>query len=218
MIGITGACSRLMGEILHALGGSGIRSAPSPHIHPISPYPAANYKPQAQAGDDDYHHHPPSPPPLDDDLILRALTAVFGMDQTNCRINKEKARQVVQKLGLVDQDQDEDKHDQQHTTNFDLPGGGGLDDYVPVEEVLGVGGLMELDGSNRNELLRQAFTIFDEDGNGFIDALELKRVLQCLGLDNGWDMSQIENMLKVVDSNLDGKVDFNEFQLMMMTT
>ncbi|MBA0568434.1 hypothetical protein Golob_005931 [Gossypium lobatum] len=73
----------------------------------------------------------------------------------------------------------------------------------------------EEDESKRNELLRQAFKIFDEDGNGFIDAVELKRVLQCLGLDNGWDMTQIEKMLKVVDLNLDGKVDFTEFELMM---
>ncbi|XWS72868.1 hypothetical protein CRYUN_Cryun02cG0076800 [Craigia yunnanensis] len=196
-----------MGELLHALGGGdgGVRST-SAYIDPIN---TAACKPQSR----DHHHEPRRPPPPVDDLMLRALTAVFGMDQTNCRINKEKARQVVEKLGLVDQAGE----DEQDTTNFDLPGDGGLEDDVPVEEVLGlgVGGLME-DGSKRNELLRQAFRIFDEDGNGFIDAIELKKVLQCLGLDNGWDMAQIENMLKVVDLNLDGKVDFSEFELMMM--
>ncbi|XVE71389.1 hypothetical protein DITRI_Ditri10aG0146600 [Diplodiscus trichospermus] len=207
MTGITQACSQLMGELLHALGGGGggVRST-SAHIDPIN---TATGKPQS--GD---HRHKPHPPPPVDDLMLRALTSVFGMDQTSCRINKEKARQVVEKLGLVGQGEE----DEQDTSNFDLPGGGGLEEDVPVEEVLGTGeggGLME-DGSKRNELLRQAFRIFDEDGNGFIDAIELKRVLQCLGLDNGWDMAQIEKMLKVVDLNLDGKVDFSEFELMMM--
>ncbi|XP_022756261.1 probable calcium-binding protein CML43 [Durio zibethinus] len=187
-----------MGELLHTLGGEGVRST-SAHIDPII---TAACKPQSQ------HHHRSAPPPVHD-LMLRALTAVFGMDQTNCRINKEKARQVVEMLGLVDQAGE----DMQDTNHFDLPGGGGLEEEIPLEEVLGVGGLME-DGSKRNEPQRQDFRNFDEDGNGFMDALELKRVLQCLGLDNGWDMAQIENMLKVVDLNLDGKVDFSELIIM----
>ncbi|KAK8991780.1 hypothetical protein V6N11_062773 [Hibiscus sabdariffa] len=175
MSSITGACSRLMGVLVHALRGGYVRSSSAAHIDAIKP----------AAGDHE--------------LMLRALTAVFGMDQSNGRINKKKARQVVEKLGLVNQDE-----------QLDLAGE--LEEEVPLEEVL----LMEgEDESKRNELLRKAFKIFDEDGNGFIDALELKRVLQCLGLDNGWDMAQIEKMLKVVDLNLDGKVDFTEFELMM---
>jgi len=34
-------------------------------------------------------------------------------------------------------------------------------------------------------VLHEAFKIFDEDGDGYIDAMELKRVLDCLGLDKG---------------------------------
>ena len=45
--------------------------------------------------------------------------------------------------------------------------------------------------------------------------MELKKVLDCLGLDKGWDMSAIEKMVKVADLNFDGKVDFGEFELMM---
>ncbi|RYR33461.1 hypothetical protein Ahy_A10g048045 isoform A [Arachis hypogaea] len=131
-----------------------------------------------------------------DDNTVRALMTVFGM-QNNGRIKKENARRVVEKLGLV----------------FELHGDGGLleGDEVPVEEVLGD---LE-DMSKRNELLHEAFKIFDEDGDGYIDAMELKRVLDCLGLDKGWDMNTIEKMVKVVDLNLDGKVDFGEFELMM---
>ncbi|KAJ4707657.1 putative Calcium binding protein/cast [Melia azedarach] len=138
-----------------------------------------------------------------DDLMLRALTSVFGMEN-NGKINKERARKVVEKLGLM--------YGEDGKSSFDLPGGGILEDEVPVEEALGK---LE-EGSKRNELLREAFKIFDEDGNGYIDAAELKRVLECLGLDKGWDMVEIEKMLKVVDLNLDGRVDFGEFELMMM--
>ncbi|KAG4195360.1 hypothetical protein ERO13_A06G107200v2 [Gossypium hirsutum] len=193
MSGITGVCSRLMGEFLHALGGGDTRPTSAAHVDPTDPMAHNSQAPGHE-------------------LMLRALTAVFGMDQSNGRINKKKARQVVEKLGLVDHTGE----DEQLDASFDLAagaGGDGLEEEVSVEEVL----LMEEeeDGSKRNKLLRQAFKIFDEDGNGFIDAVELKRVLQCLGLDNGWDMTQIEKMLKVVDLNLDGKVDFSEFELMM---
>ena len=71
------------------------------------------------------------------------------------------------------------------------------------------------DMSKRSELLHEAFKIFDEDGDGYIDAMELKKVLDCLGLDKGWDMSAIEKMVKVADLNFDGKVYFGEFELMM---
>ncbi|CAN0859266.1 Probable calcium-binding protein CML21 [Linum grandiflorum] len=68
-------------------------------------------------------------------------------------------------------------------------------------------------------MMREAFRIFDEDGNGYIDAVELKRVLLCLGLDRGcWDLSDFNTMLNLVDLNSDGKVDFSEFQLMLTMT
>lgn len=133
-----------------------------------------------------------------DDLMIRALTAVFGMEN-NGKIKKEKARQVVENLGLIYNDEEK--------TRFDLPG---VDDEMAVEEVIGE------QVSQQNELLREAFKIFDEDGNGYVEATELKRVLQCLGLDKGWGVAEIEMMLRVVDLNLDGKIDFGEFELMMM--
>jgi len=135
-----------------------------------------------------------------DERMVRALVTVFGME-TNGRIKKENARQVVEKLGLIyGSDQKENKAFQDED-----------EEEVVVEEVLG-----ELeDMSKRSELLLEAFKIFDEDDDGYIDAMELKRVLDCLGLDKGWDMNTIERMVKVVDLNFDGKVDFGEFELMM---
>ena len=129
------------------------------------------------------------------DKMVGALVSVFGME-TNGRIKK---------LGLMYDNKPSS------SSGFELTKGGLLDDEVPVEEVLG-----ELeDMSKRSELLHEAFKIFDEDGDGYIDAMELKRVLDCLGLDKGWDMSAIEKMVKVADLNFDGKVDFGEFELMM---
>ncbi|XP_023002517.1 calmodulin-like protein 2 [Cucurbita maxima] len=138
---------------------------------------------------------------IHDDVLLRALITVFGMRE-NGRIKKEKAKGVVEKLGLIKSEEEKE--------GFELPADGGGDE-VAVEEVIGE---MEEEGK-RNELLWEAFKIFDVDGDGFIDTVELKRVLECLGLDKGWGIREIEKMVSVVDVNLDGKVDFGEFELMM---
>ncbi|GAB4854106.1 hypothetical protein Ancab_022689 [Ancistrocladus abbreviatus] len=137
---------------------------------------------------------------------LEALISVFGMDKEG-RIKKERASNVVRRLGLIHE------HDNEVLleSGFDLPGQR-MGEELHVAEILEE----ELHGNKHDEgLLRQAFTVFDEDGDGFIDAKEIKRVLVCLGLDNGWGMSEIEEMIKVVDLNLDGKVDFHEFEWMM---
>lgn len=172
MMGITGVCSRLIGDLVHAFHGVSRCSSTESHIDEDCKQPQNAIKV--------------------DESMARALITVFGME-TNGRIKKEKAKRVVKNLGLICYDEEDE----------DL-------DEVPVEEVLG-----ELESDKRNEMLLEAFKIFDVDGDGFIEAVELKRVLECLGLDNGWDMAQIEKMVKVVDLNLDGKVDFSEFELMM---
>lgn len=185
-MGITEVCSRFIGDFFQTL-----KSSPPSSISHLD-------QPTCKAQD---------MIKLDEKMV-RALVTVFGMEN-NGRIKKENARKVVEKLGLMYGNSEEDKN---KVSEFELPCEGGFhDDEVPVEEVLG-----ELeDMSKRSELLREAFKIFDEDGDGYIDALELKRVLDCLGLDKGWDMNTIENMVKVVDLNFDGKVDFTEFELMM---
>ncbi|CAK7354320.1 unnamed protein product [Dovyalis caffra] len=175
MIRITGVCSRLV----QALGVSGRSSSTC-----LQTTPSCKQENAA------------------DELMIRALTAVFGMEK-NGKIKKEKARLVVEKLGLIYGEGGEEENE----ASFDLPGGAD-DEEVPVEEVLN--GLE--DGSDRHQLLQEAFKIFDENGNGYIEAVELKRVLQCLGLDKGWDMEQIQKMLKAADLNFDGKVDFNDPQ------
>lgn len=177
-MGITGVWYRVIGDmVVQALGGGGSRSS-SMELD-----------------------HSPGGPVLDD-LVGGALRAVFGMD-SNGRIKKEKARLVVEKLGLM--------HNEEGDCSFDLPSGS-KGDELQVEEVLSG---MEGDEAERVELLREAFRVFDKDGDGYIEAMELKRVLECLGLDKGWGMEEIEKMVQVVDLNLDGKVDFSEFELMM---
>ncbi|KAL3747962.1 hypothetical protein ACJRO7_016733 [Eucalyptus globulus] len=132
-------------------------------------------------------------PPLFDGLTIQALTAVFGME-ANGEMKKDRVHAVVKKLGLTG--------GEENSPNCPDPCDGLKEEIDALMQKMSL-------------LLHEAFKIFDEDDNGFIEAVELKRVLECLGLDRGWNMRDIEKMVQVVDLNLDGKVDFSEFELMM---
>jgi len=62
--------------------------------------------------------------------------------------------------------------------------------------------------------IREAFRIFDRDGNGFIDSKELKHIVTQMGqvLTN----AEADEFMLEADLNGDGKLDFNEFMQMMM--
>lgn len=62
--------------------------------------------------------------------------------------------------------------------------------------------------------LMDAFLIFDTDKSGKISAKELQRVLVSLGCQR-CSLRECRQMIKGVDKNGDGAVDFEEFRLMM---
>ncbi|KAK2415031.1 putative calcium-binding protein CML25 [Trifolium repens] len=66
----------------------------------------------------------------------------------------------------------------------------------------------------QDEYLMDAFLVFDTDKNGLISAKELKRVLINLGFDH-CSMGECKLMIKKVDKNGDGFVDYEEFRSMM---
>lgn len=62
--------------------------------------------------------------------------------------------------------------------------------------------------------LMDAFLIFDSDKNGVISAEELQRVLTSLGCVK-CSLQECKRMIKGVDKDGDGFVDFEEFRSMM---
>ncbi|PPD91846.1 hypothetical protein GOBAR_DD11205 [Gossypium barbadense] len=68
--------------------------------------------------------------------------------------------------------------------------------------------------SGDDDHLMDAFLIFDKDKNGFISAKELRNVLISLGF-NKCSLKQCKRMIRGVDKDGDGFVDFKEFRLMM---
>ncbi|KAM7516769.1 hypothetical protein LguiA_006352 [Lonicera macranthoides] len=63
--------------------------------------------------------------------------------------------------------------------------------------------------------VKGAFDVFDQNRDGFIDEIELQRVLCSLGLKNGTEVESCKRMINVFDENGDGRIDFNEFVKLM---
>ncbi len=71
------------------------------------------------------------------------------------------------------------------------------------------------DGPSEAEELRQAFRVFDRNGDGFIEPEELRSAFLNLGerLSDG----QLEEMIRAADKDGNGKIDYEEFIDMMRT-
>ena len=62
--------------------------------------------------------------------------------------------------------------------------------------------------------MREAFKIFDRDGNGYIDLKELKTVITRMG--EPLSDKEAEEIFRVADLNGDGKLDYDEFVQMII--
>merc|ERR1712087_952044 len=62
--------------------------------------------------------------------------------------------------------------------------------------------------SRHDQYIHRVFAVFDDNGDGFIDAKELQSVL-------GDDYSAIQSMIQEVDTDDDGKLSFEEFKKAM---
>ncbi|ESW06892.1 hypothetical protein PHAVU_010G085100 [Phaseolus vulgaris] len=99
------------------------------------------------------------------------------------------------------------------------------DGFVDLDEFMVVMNGMEKEEEKEEEeeeedkidgYLMDAFLVFDTDKNGLISAKELQRVLFNLGCEN-CSLRECKRMIKGVDKNGDGFVDFQEFRSMMQS-
>ncbi|KAL0111839.1 hypothetical protein PUN28_013198 [Cardiocondyla obscurior] len=95
---------------------------------------------------------------------------------------------------------------------IDIDGDGNVSFEEFVEIVSNIGGASTAaptDQDQEEQELRDAFRVFDKHNRGYITASDLRAVLQCLGEDLSEE--EIEDMIKEVDVDGDGRIDFYEF-------
>ena len=80
---------------------------------------------------------------------------------------------------------------------------------------LGNGALTSSDELSSHSDLKYAFDLFDENRDNFISASELHSILTKLGFKEGHSLEQCKKMIEKVDSDGDGVVSFQEFEIMM---
>ena len=67
----------------------------------------------------------------------------------------------------------------------------------------------KLHDTDREDEIRQAFKVFDKDGNGYITSDELGSVMANLG--ERLSANELKQMMMEADKNGDGKIDYEEF-------
>ncbi|KAK1294402.1 putative calcium-binding protein CML43 [Acorus calamus] len=74
--------------------------------------------------------------------------------------------------------------------------------------------ILEEDEASTEEL-NQAFSVYDENGDGFISAPELQKVMRRLGMEEGVELENCEKMIAAFDVDGDGRIDLLEFTRML---
>ncbi|KAJ6640102.1 Troponin C, partial [Pseudolycoriella hygida] len=71
----------------------------------------------------------------------------------------------------------------------------------------------EVDDEALQKELKEAFRLYDKDGNGFIPISSLREILGAL--DDQLTGEQLNEMIAEIDTDQSGTVDFDEFMEMM---
>ncbi|XP_073314559.1 calcium-dependent protein kinase 1-like [Primulina huaijiensis] len=94
---------------------------------------------------------------------------------------------------------------------YDLMQAADVDNSGTIDYGEFVAATLHLNKIEREDHLFAAFSYFDKDGSGYITPDELQHVCQ----EYGFDDSRLEEMIREVDQDNDGRIDYNEFVTMM---
>nr|XP_027221331.1 troponin C-like isoform X1 [Penaeus vannamei] len=138
--------------------------------------------------------------------MLRKAFAMFDSGKTG-KIEKEKIRTILNTLGASYINEELEAL----LTENDVDGTGKLnfDSFVRV-----VGHFLEeQDEEAMQKELKEAFRLYDKEGNGFIPTAALKEILGAL--DDKLTSADLDNIVDEIDEDGSGTVDFDEFMEMM---
>ncbi|XP_077296411.1 neo-calmodulin-like isoform X2 [Arctopsyche grandis] len=121
-------------------------------------------------------------------------------------ITKEELGRVMRSLGQFARG--EELQEMLQEVDSDGDGNVSFEEFVGI--LVNIGATQECtDEAQEEQELRDAFRVFDKHNRGYICASDLRAVLQCLGEDLSEE--EIEDMIKEVDVDGDGRIDFYEF-------
>ncbi|XP_046993508.1 troponin C-like [Schistocerca americana] len=137
--------------------------------------------------------------------MLKRAFSMFDSGKTG-RIDKEKVRTILQTLGLMIDElelealvADEDK-DENGRLNFEA--------FCRVATHF-----LDEDDEVMQKELKEAFRLYDKEGNGYIPTSSLREILAAL--DDQLTPDQLDEMIAEIDTDGSGTVDFDEFMEMM---
>ncbi|KAL6976229.1 Calmodulin-like protein 3 [Sarracenia purpurea var. burkii] len=149
--------------------------------------------------------------PAMDSAELRRVFQLFDRNGDG-KITKKELNDSLENMGISIPDADLI----QMIRKIDVNGDGCVDIdefgalYQSIMGERGGGGEEE-----EEEDMKEAFDVFDRNGDGFITVEELRSVLAALGLKQGRTVEDCRRMITKVDVDGDGMVDFDEFKQMM---
>ncbi|XP_022916398.1 troponin C-like [Onthophagus taurus] len=145
---------------------------------------------------------------LDKEQIIM-LQKAFNMFDTSKKgsIEKEKVRMILNTLGHSFNDQELEAL----LENEDRQGSGVLnfDSFCRVASHF----LESEDDEALQKELKEAFRLYDKEGNGYIPTSSLREILAAL--DDQLTGDQLNEMIAEIDADSSGTVDFDEFMAMM---
>ncbi|XP_047336583.1 calmodulin-like protein 3 [Impatiens glandulifera] len=142
------------------------------------------------------------------------LHRVFQMFDHNRdgRITNDELRDSLESIGIFVSTTDLNRMIEE----IDVDGDGCIDMYEFKKLYRSIA--EEKDGDDddgKDELVKEAFDVFDQNGDGFITVDELWSVLASLGMKQGRAADDCRRMIGKVDADGDGRVNFVEFKRML---
>ncbi|XWS75988.1 hypothetical protein CRYUN_Cryun01aG0138900 [Craigia yunnanensis] len=136
------------------------------------------------------------------------LHRVFQMFDRNRgkKITKKELSDSLDNLGIFIPDKELSQMIEKIDVNRD--GYVNIDEFDALYQTI----MNEKDGE---EDMKEGFNVFDQNGDGFITVEELRSILSSLGLKQGRIIEDCKRMIKKVDVDGDGMVNFKEFKHMM---
>ncbi|KAK9302764.1 PREDICTED: troponin C-like [Eufriesea mexicana] len=143
-----------------------------------------------------------------DDEQVKMLRRAFSMfDSTKSgRIEKEKVRTILNTLGHTFDD-----HELEVLLKQEDEEGNGKLNFDSFYRV--ACHFQEEDDEALQKELKEAFRLYDKEGNGYIPTSSLREILAAL--DDQITPDQMDGMIAEIDTDGSGTVDFDEFMEMM---